>query len=70
VSLCLCGELLLSNVNHRGTETQRLHRENPAGKFGITFAQAYTWPLYAASDSSEVFVSNLNNEYTEERLYT
>jgi len=27
VSLCLCGELLLSNVNHRGTETQRLHRE-------------------------------------------
>src|SRR6185436_11172639 len=24
VSLCLCGELLLSNVNHRGTETQRL----------------------------------------------
>ena len=27
VSLCLCGELLLSNLNHRGTETQRLHRE-------------------------------------------
>jgi len=27
VSLCLCGELLLSNLNHRGTETQRLHRK-------------------------------------------